>query len=249
MTEILTLMTAKGGSGKTTIARGLLGAASSQGLKVGFVDTDKTENTYSWARRAYDRGHWDRAIEAYHTTDPRQLKSMCDDFLIDADLDLVIVDTPGDASAIHETMLGLSDLILCPINLTAEAVNTAVRTANFHYRQRVKVAEDEIACFRVVINRMQTTMARPYRRQLERVLEEPLMGDGSDPPAERLPLLETRIKDRAAYAEIEDEGLLDRIIAAKSSATERIGVRHLVTARDEMAALLGECRSIMKEAR
>ena len=249
MTEILTLMTAKGGSGKTTIARGLLGAASSQGLKVAFVDTDKTENAYNWARRANDRGHWDGAIEAYQATDPRELKSTCDDFLIDADLDLVIVDTPGDASAIHEVMLGVSDLILCPINLTAEAVNTAVRTANFHYRQRQKVAEDEIACFRVVINRLQTTMARPYRRQLERVLEEPLMGNGSDPPTERLPLLETRIKDRAAYAEIEDEGLLERIIAAKSVATERIGVRHLVTARDEMATLLAECRSIMKEAR
>ena len=118
MTHVITLMTAKGGSGKTTLARGLLGAADARGLAVGFLDADKTTNTYGWAVRANDLGNWNPKIEAYQATDAAEVEELVGDVLDDGDLDVLIVDTPGDASAIHEALLGSSSLILCPLTMT-----------------------------------------------------------------------------------------------------------------------------------
>lgn len=247
MTEVLALMNVKGGSGKTTIARGLLGVADARGLKVGFVDTDKTANFYDWAVQAHARGHWSEGIEAHQVRDAAKLDKLITQIRDEGDLDLVIVDTPGDASAIHEVMFGLGDLVLCPTLLTAQAVNTAAKTANSHYRLRQKIGDlDAIAQFRVVLNDVATRLAWPYRKQLLRIQNEPLVGDGTAPPVERLACLRTSIKHRSAYADIEDEGLLDRLIASKTPA-QQINLVHLVDARDEMGALLDECLALIRE--
>lgn len=249
MTHVLALVTAKGGSGKTTLARGLLGAADGRGLRTGFLDTDRTENTHRWARRAHEQGHWSADIEAYQATDPLEVDELVRDIVDAGDLDLLIVDTPGDASGIHEAMFGLGDLVLCPLNLTAEAVDTAVLTANSHYRIRQGLEPGErIALFRGVINAVERDPAWPYRRQLIRLESRDLVGDGEAPPVERFPLLGTRIRRRTAYPEIEELGLLDRVIAAKLARRERAGVGHLAEARDEMARLLDECLAIMDQA-
>lgn len=246
MTHVITLMTAKGGSGKTTLARGLLGAADARGLSVGFLDADKTTNTYGWAIRANELGHWNTDIEAYQATDANQVEGMVAEIVDDADLDVLIVDTPGDASPTHEALLGHSDLILCPLTMTAEAVDTALRTANWHYRMRQQVDDPaEIARFRGVINALMHKPAAPYLEQVRRVRSEILVGDGQREPMEMLQLLDLQVRWRAAYAEIEAKGLLDRIIASKAPA-ERIAIAHLVAARDEMHALLDECFVILE---
>lgn len=247
MTDVLALMNVKGGSGKTTIARGLLGVADARGLKVGFVDTDKTANFFDWATQAHARGHWSDAIEAYHVRDAAKLDKLVTEIRDEGDLDLLIVDTPGDASAIHEVMFGLGDLVLCPTVLTAQAVNTAAKTANSHYRLRQRVGDlDAIARFRVVINSVDTRLTWPYRKQLLRIQNEPLVGDGTAPPVERLACMTTSVKRRSAYADIEDEGLIDRMIASKTP-SQRLHQTHLIDARDEMDALLDECLMLIRK--
>ena len=246
MTHLLALVTAKGGSGKTTLARGLLGAADARGLRVGFLDTDRTENTYRWATRAYDLGQWSPDIEAYQATDPLEVDQLIRDIAGAGDLDLLVVDTPGAASAIHEVMFGLMHLVLCPLTLTAEAVDTAVLTADSHHRIHAGLRDGErIAHLRGVINVVEKNPAWPYRRQQLRLETTPLVGDGEGPPTALFPLLATRVRRRTAYAEIEEQGLLHRVIAAKRAQGVRAGVGHLAEAHDEMDALLDECLDLM----
>ena len=90
--------------------------------------------------------------------------------------------------------------------------------------------------------------AAPHVEQVNRVRGELLVGDGRGDPIERLPMLDLQVRWRAAYAEIEAKGLLDRIIDAKQP-HERIGIAHLVAARDEMHALLNECLAILEAPR
>lgn len=247
MTDVLALMNVKGGSGKTTIARGLLSVADARGLKVGFVDTDKTANFYEWAVQAHRHGLWSEAIEAHHIRDATKLDKLISEIRDEADLDLLIVDTPGDASAIHEVMFGLGDLVLCPTNLTALAVDTAAKTANSHYRLRQRIGDlDAIARFRLVVNAVDGRLTWPYRKQLLRIQNEDLVGDGTAPPVERFALLHTHVKHRSAYANIEGEGLLDRIIATKTR-RQHIEHVHLLEARAEMNALLDECLALIRE--
>lgn len=246
MTDVLTLMNVKGGSGKTTIARGLLSVADARELKVGFIDTDKTANFYEWATEAHTRGQWSETIEAYHVRDAKKLDQLVTEIRDEEDLDILIVDTPGDASAIHEVMFGLGDLVLCPTNLTAHAVGTAAKTANSHFRLRALAGPGAIAQFRVVINAVDAKLTWPYRKQLRRIQTEPLVGDGISPPVELLQCMQTAVRRRSAYADIEDEGLLDRIIRAKTS-TQQIHLKHLHEARHEMDALLEECLTLIRE--
>lgn len=192
--------------------------------------------------------HWSADIEAYQATDALEVDALVRSIVDAGDLDLLIVDTSGDASGIHEAMFGLSDLVLCPLNLTSEAVDTAVPTANSHYRIRQGLEPGEhIARFRGVINAVERDFAWPYRRQMIRLETLPLVGDGETPPVERFPLLTTRIRRRTAYPEIEEQGLLDRIIAAKLARRDKAGVGHLAEARDEMARFLDECLKIMAQ--
>lgn len=245
MTHVIALMTAKGGSGKTTLARGLLSAADARGLRVAFVDTDKTTNTYAWAVHAAGLGLWNDAIEAYQITDAHEVEELVGEIRDEAELDLVVVDTPGDASAVHEAMLGSADLILCPLTMTKGAVDTALRTACWHHRQMRKIADPlDIARFAAVINGVVARPARPYAEQIRRVRSELLVGDDLDSPTARLPVLDTVVRWRTAYGEMEAKGLLDRVIAAKSPA-ERLNIPHLTAAQAEMHALLDECLTVM----
>lgn len=246
MTQVLTLMSAKGGTGKTTIARGLLGIADGRGLKMAFLDTDKSGNAYEWARRAHRHGHWNKAIEAYQSLDAQGVHDLIVDIVDNSDLDLLIVDTPGHAVMIHEVLLGLSDLVLCPLNLSAGSIDTAIQTANRHYALRRQVDDvDSISRFRAVINATESKWSWPHREQHLRLQEEFLVGDGKSPPVERMPLMDTRVRRRSAYLEIESKGLLDMIIAAKHARGDTIGFDHFVQARDEMATLFDECLAIM----
>lgn len=246
MTQVLTVMSAKGGTGKTTIARGLLGVADGRGLKMAFLDTDKSGNAYEWARRAHRHGHWNKQIEAYQSLDAQGVHDLVDDIVQNSDLDLLIVDTPGHAVMIHEVLLGASDLVLCPLNLSAGSIDTAIQTANRHYVLRQDVDDiDSIARFRAVINATEAKWSWPHREQHLRLQEELLVGPAKGEGVERMPLMETRVRRRSAYLEIESKGLLDMIIAAKREQGVTMGFDHLVHARDEMAALFDECLAIM----
>lgn len=249
--QVITLMTQKGGSGKTTIARGLLSAASARpDIRVGFLDADMTTNTLRWGTRANDNGFWDLGIQAYAALNVTDLKEIIEeldeveeDDEEDPPLDLLIVDTPGDARDIHVMMFGLSDLIIVPLTLTRVALDTGIDTASFIHQ--TQEAYGQVAPYRGLLNGLDKDPDAAVREELHRVRTEPLIQNEDGSPASKFPLLKTEIRTRAAYREMESKGLLNKVVDRKSEPGERLQRRHIQQALTEMTELLDECLEIM----
>ena len=247
--RVITMMTQKGGSGKSTIARGLVGAAEARGLSVALLDTDTTENTLDWATKAAQGGFWNHDIAVFQTLNAREVDPIVREIEEDEEsVDLLIIDTPGDARDIHEACLGLSDLILCPINLSEQAINTALKTVDFIERARATVEDpSQVGVLRVVLNLLDSRAPASVLRQERRVREDLMVTGAADRPTSRLPLMRTEIRRRAAYVEMEEKGLLGRMLepgGRRDVTRRRPGLRHdghLIAAHEEMNRLLDEC--------
>ena len=187
--RVITLINQKGGAGKSTIARGLLSAADARGLRAAFVDTDKTENLVQWAGRAAANGNWSDGIAAYKTLNPAEAREIVLD-LDDAEdgpeasgPDLCIVDTPGDATELHDRLATVSDLVLCPIQPSTSDLATAVGTANWMYRMRARVDDPaRLPPFRAVINRVGPRPTKTEGGVMVYARTSRLVGDGVSPP-------------------------------------------------------------------
>lgn len=247
---VITLINQKGGAGKSTIARGLLSAASAADISCGFLDTDKTENLVQWAGRGTAAGNWTDKVQAFKTLNPQEAREMVLDLEEEGELDLFIVDTPGDATELHDQLATVSDLILCPIQPSTSDLSTAIGTANWMYRMRARV-EDPAAlpAFRTAINRVGSKPTKTESGVMLHARANKLVGDGKSSPVEKLRFIPRYVQQRDAYRRMDEEGLLDRMIASEKNRKERYfkNPKHLQDALDEMREFLDLCLTVAEE--
>ncbi len=244
---VITLINQKGGAGKSTLARGLLSAASAGNIACGFLDTDKTENLVQWAGRATVAGNWSDGVQAFKTLNPQEAREMIIDLEEEGDLDLFIVDTPGDANELHDQLATVSDLILCPIQPSTSDLSTAIGTANWMYRMRSRVDDPKsLPPFRAAINRVGSKPTKTEAGVMMHARVNKLVGDGIAPPKEKLRFIPRYVQQRDAYRRMDEEGLLDRMIASEKTRKEKFfkNPKHLKDALDEMTAFLDLCLEI-----
>lgn len=247
--RVITLINQKGGAGKSTLARGLLSAADARGIRAGFLDTDKTENLVQWARRAAAAGNWSEQIEGFQTLNAQEARDTVLDLDEEGQFDLLIVDTPGDASELHDLLATVSDLVLCPIQPSTSDLSTAIGTANWMYRMRARVDDpDALPPFRAVINRVGTHPTKTESRVMIYARTTRLVGDGESPPAEKLRIFPRYVQQRDAYRRMDEEGLLGRVIRADQARKEKFfkNPKHLRDALAEMDEFLTLSIDIME---
>lgn len=247
--RVITLINQKGGAGKSTLARGLLSAADARGIRCGFLDTDKTENLVQWAGRAAVAGNWSDGIEGFKTLNAEEARDTVLDLDEEGAIDLFIVDTPGDASELHDLLATVSDLILCPIQPSTSDLSTAIGTANWMYRMRTRVDDPgQLPPFRAVINRVGSNPTKTEARVLLYARSTKLVGDGATPATEKLRIMPRYIQSRDAYRRMDEEGLLGRVIEAEQARKERFfkNPKHLRDALAEMDEFLSLCLTVME---
>ena len=248
--HVITLINQKGGAGKSTLARGLLSAAEARGVRAGFLDTDKTENLVQWAGRAAAAGNWSDNIAGYKTLNAEEARDTVLDLDEEGEIDLFVVDTPGDATQLHDLLATVSDLILCPIQPSTSDLATAIGTANWMYRMRARVEDPgQLPAFRAAINRVGTKPTKTEARVMIYARTNRLVGDGESPPAEKLRILPRYVQQRDAYRRMDEEGLLSRIIRADQARKEQFfkNPKHLRDALAEMNEFLSLCLAIIEE--
>lgn len=248
--QVITLINQKGGAGKSTLARGLLSAAEARGLKTGFLDTDKTENLAQWAGRAAAAGNWDDAIAGFKTLNAEEARDIVLDLDEEGEIDLFIVDTPGDASELHDLLATVTDLVLCPIQPSTSDLATAIGTANWMYRMRARVDDPaRLPPFRAAVNRVGTKPTKTESGVMVYARTTKLVGDGEGPGAEKLRFIPRYIQQRDAYRRMDEEGLLGRMIAADQQRKEHFfkNPKHLRAALAEMDEFLTQCLTTMEE--
>jgi chromosome partitioning protein len=143
--KVLTVANRKGGAGKSTCAAHLALEASRAGMRVILMDPQKTLENW-WNKREEENPYLiDVMANDLHTTISDLEKN---------NLDLCIVDTPGDASLNAVVGIEVADLILIPTKPTAPDLTAIGRTISMVEENNKKF------CFVITqgINRAKSTL-------------------------------------------------------------------------------------------
>ncbi len=247
--QTITLMNQKGGAGKSTVARTLLSAAAEKELRCAFIDADQTGNLASWAVRASARDLWSPEIDAYQTIDAGEIEEIIDEIEEDGAVDLLIIDTAGDASRDHDIFAIVADLILCPILLSQSDLETARGTANYLYRMKDRADDPSLLPeFRIVLNRLTSRPSAGDAALIRTINATPLVGSELDHPSEKLNILPATLQEREAYKVMDREGLLGRVLARHNEVSPAFAKnpKHMMNALAEAKGLLTACMTMIE---
>jgi chromosome partitioning protein len=109
--RIVSLVTQKGGSGKSTLSASLAVAAQAAGERVFLIDMDPQKSLTSWA---LSRNDAKLGVEALYSS---QLPAVLDT-LAQGQISLVIIDTPAGQSLASAAAIRAADLVVIPVRPT-----------------------------------------------------------------------------------------------------------------------------------
>jgi chromosome partitioning protein len=126
-TKLLTIASAKGGSGKTTTARNIAVAAAHAGLNVGIIDFDHQRTLLKWLAR---RPNGVPPVQGFPPADLKDAEGLSD---IEG-VDLVVIDTPPGVEA--ETagvraLIKASNFVLVPTQQNPEDIESTIAWMSF----------------------------------------------------------------------------------------------------------------------
>ncbi len=126
MSRTLALITAKGGSGKSTIAILLADALASEGRKVLLIDADPQGSVSQWFKTAAARRDRPANIDVARATSETELSNLLGQT---SGHDERIIDVPGVADKSLIVAANAADLIIIPARVGAFDAAQAIRTA------------------------------------------------------------------------------------------------------------------------
>ncbi|CAK0756466.1 hypothetical protein CCP2SC5_210046 [Azospirillaceae bacterium] len=176
--KILLILSPKGGSGKSTMARSLAPAAAMDGVSVALLDLDPQGTTARWCKRRSERNDELPEVVGFIAEIENGLKA-CSSV---KGVDLVIIDTPTAIEKYPEAMLALiksSDLILVPTQsshddtISVEGIMRVViaqkrRGAFILNRLKPRVSENEAARVRLAKTADVLSVSVPDSIQIQR---------------------------------------------------------------------------------
>jgi chromosome partitioning protein len=183
--SILTIATTKGGAGKTTLARLILGRSALSGLKAAALDADFNHTLTDWVSTAAKS-----PMTVRHELDETKIVSLVSE--LHETHDVVVVDTAGAASQATIFAIGCADLVLVPVAPSSADIVEAIKTVNL-IRSAAQMMRKEIPT-RVVLTAVQpgTNIADHIEKEIAKA---------------KLPLLNTRLHRLVAFQEMSFTGI------------------------------------------
>ncbi len=183
--SIITIASSKGGAGKTTIARLLLGHAARHGMTAAALDADLNHSLTDWIRQ--HQAPFEVRAEIDETRIVPTVSALHEQH------DMVVIDTAGAATQATVFAIGCADLVLVPLKLSAADVTEAARTMAL-----VKSASTMMN--REIVARVVLTGFKPRTSVAAHVEQE--IGNA------KMPDIKTRLHDLVAYEEMTFNGVV-----------------------------------------
>ncbi|KAA3448003.1 virulence protein [Mesorhizobium sp. SARCC-RB16n] len=220
--KLISFYSFKGGAGKTTALMGLCSALAFKQKKIALFESDQNRPLTRWKENAIRNDAWDQACEVFVAD---ELPLMVDAYG-QADLggfDYGLVDAHGAPSHLNNCIIGSSDYLLVPTMLTPLDIDEALATCRYIIEllmaERLQ-AHTAILRMRVPIGRLTVSQRAAYD-----ILDV-------------LPLCDTPMHERDAYAAMKERGMLHMTVAkmADDPATRRM-LHYSQRALDELAMI------------
>jgi chromosome partitioning protein len=184
--SIITIATSKGGAGKTTIARLILGRLAFDGVPVAAVDADLNHTLTDWVRAASKH-----PIAVEHELDETRIVPLVES-LHEAH-DVVVIDTAGAATQATIFAIGCADLVLVPCQTSSADIVEAIKTMNL-------IKSASLMMKRSVTARVVLTGYQPNTNISTHVEGEIAKAN--------LPLMRTRLNRLVAFQEMSFTGIV-----------------------------------------
>lgn len=184
--SIITIATSKGGAGKTTIARLILGRLALDGLPVAAVDADLNHTLTDWVRAASKH-----PIAVEHELDETRIVPLVES--LHETHDVVVIDTAGAATQATIFAIGCADLVLVPCQASSADIVEAIKTINL-------IKSASLMMKREVTARVVLTGYQPNTNISSHVEGEIAKAN--------LPLMRTRLSRLVAFQEMSFTGIV-----------------------------------------
>ncbi len=222
MPRTLALITAKGGSGKSTIAILIADALACDGRKVLLIDADPQGSVSQWFKTAVARGDRPAKIDVARAANEAELSALLSK---STPHDECIIDVPGVADKSLIIAANAADLLIIPARVGAFDAAQAIRTAAA-LGAVAKAQGRSMAPYRLVMNGVSIVDLRGVAlREVQRLLVEA-----------RIPILSAYFAERGIFKTfVSGFGSLATTQASERSITEaRRNVREVM---DELGLL------------
>jgi chromosome partitioning protein len=184
--SIITIATSKGGAGKTTVARLILGRMALAGLKAGAIDADFNHTLTDWVATAAKH-----PIDVRHELDEAKIVPLVVE--LHESHDVVVIDTAGAATQATIFAIGSADLVLVPVQTSSADIVEAIKTFNLIKSASAMLKRDVLA--RVVLTGVQpgTNIAEHIERELDKA---------------KLPVMQAKLHRLVAFQEMSFTGIV-----------------------------------------
>ena len=226
--KVITVMTRKGGAGKTTLTRALVSAAMSQGKKCIVFDADPQQALDRWARRLEIN---DPLFSIEHLTVAGELASKTDEAWEEGSTDFVFVDTIGAAGAWADDLAAASDALVIPMMLSDDDMEITKDTFNWYVGLKDRTDDPEaLPSFNVVLSAVPAKQSSAETDVEERALKS-------------FPVIPEYFMSRKQHKDASSYGFLHTLAEKRRShkyALFRVHAKHFDEAVEEAKAILND---------
>ncbi len=224
MTVVIAAINGKGGAGKTTALMNIAGEYALRGGGVAMIDMDARNNLMKWWSDCHEKDTQPEGIEVYSHKTARGLERW-----LEANagaFDHVLIDTPGEDTAIVDPVIAAADLVISPIQPSKREVLGAIDS--FENVLRVNEALGKTCRHGVLRTRITVTVRHTELYRKIRPIIEDTVGTY---------LFRTEVFERNVYKDIHNGiGTLQMQEVTEAIAKARRETQALVAEVDELLA-------------